>query len=189
MGTREHSINFSLIKGWMDHVSLRSFPVLPCGDSMGRTEHQYWTNILRTGFSLKFAIKFCSWVFIKLALIQRESAMPRVWVLTNKNICPTLTGGLREFCMTAAHLCSSYCSHLSVWFSFCPLYHFFLSLTFFLHADKFLCFTSPKTLSSSWMSHLSELCSLSVLWPWSFLLASCQTPAVLSIVQRLFISV
>ena len=48
-------------------------------------------------------------------------------------------------------------------FSVVPLFFFSVSPTFSLHADKFLCFTSPKTPSSSWMSHLSDLCSLSVL--------------------------
>lgn len=56
-------------------------------------------------------------------------------------------------------------------FSIVPLFSF--SPTFSLHADKFLCFTSPKTPSSSWMSPLSELCiCLFSSRPWLFLIAS-----------------
>lgn len=57
-------------------------------------------------------------------------------------------------------------------FSIVPLFSF--SLTFSLHADKSLCFTSPKTPSSSWVSHLSALRSWSLLQLTLFsLLASC----------------
>ena len=67
--------------------------------------------------------------------------------------------------MSASHLFGVLLSSVHLASLFFLLYHFFFSVspTFSLHADKFLCFTSPKTPSSSWMSHLSELCSLSVL--------------------------
>lgn len=90
---------------------------------------------------------------------------------------PRVQLAVRFASMSASCLCFKCCSPLLVLSSFFPLCHFFfLSPTFCLHADKFLCFTSPKTPSSSWMSHLSAL-HLSVLQlTWFFPLAPALGP-------------
>lgn len=49
------------------------------------------------------------------------------------------------------------CYFCFFWKSLLHLFHFLPYLTFSFHADNFLCFTSPKTSSSSWIKHLSEL--------------------------------
>lgn len=86
---------------------------------------------------------------------------------------PSGAAGSGFACLLLA--CASSAPLMLVWVSFIPLCHFFsFSLTFSLHADKSLCFTSPKTPSSSWVFHLSVLCSLSLLQLTLFsLLASC----------------
>lgn len=76
METREQSIFSPLICKWgggADHLSLRSFPVLKCGDFFGKNFlHQVWLNILKDECSLKFVFKFCSWVFLKWTLAERR---------------------------------------------------------------------------------------------------------------------
>lgn len=135
--------------------------------------HQVWLNILKDECSLKFVFKFCSWVFLKWTLAERRPV--------------TASGGTTfQGCgwQWVLHDCLLVCVSGAViyWFGFLFSFFFFFShcATFFffppfyLHADKFLCFTSPKTPSSSWMSHLSELCiCLFSSWPWFSLLASC----------------
>lgn len=71
----ENSLSVLICKwgGGADHLSLRSFPVLKCGDFFGKNFlHQVWLNILKDECSLKFVFKFCSWVFLKWTLAERR---------------------------------------------------------------------------------------------------------------------
>lgn len=112
-------------------------------------------------FRSNFVFKFCPWV------LKMDPYPEGPWCLQAlgcQDRPPPAGVAGSGFCMSASCLCFKCCSHLLVWCFCFPLCHFFFpfSLTFSLHADKFPCFTSPKTPSSSWMSHLSERCSLSL---------------------------
>lgn len=105
-------------------------------------------------------------------LTPRGPVMPRIQNLGARTAF--LGCSWQRVCMAASRLCSE-CS--SCWSGF-PFFHcatfFSFSLTFSLHADKSLCLTCPKTPSSSWVFHLSALCSVSLLQLTLFsLLASC----------------
>lgn len=159
METGENSILSPLIYKWggrSDHLSLIAKMWWFYEENL---QHHIWLCTLKGGLSLKSVSEFCSWVVLPWSLPQKRLVL--AWG-------PDLGGqgftSSRRFCMSASHLCFESCSHLFVWlpFSIVPLF-FSVSPTFSLHADKYLCFTSRKTPSSSWMSHLSELCSLSVL--------------------------
>lgn len=139
---------------------------------VGNLKHQVWLNILKDGLSSKFVLKFCSWVFLKWTLTQRGPVMPPVQSRGARTGLPRAQ--LAAVCMSASRLCfkRSFYVGPGFLFSIVPLFSF--SLTFSLHADKSLCFTSPKTPSSSWVSHLSALRSWSLLQLTLFsLLASC----------------
>lgn len=157
MGTGEWASASSFVnEGWAPSPVSEVLSSAKMNDFMGKT-----LNILKAVFSVTFVFKFCIWIFLKVG-----PGWPpghRCWWPCAPEdgrgwTCPKGVAG-SEFCMSAACLDFECWFHLLVWFSFFPLCHFFsLSPTFCLHADKFLCFTSPKTPSSSWMPHLSELC-------------------------------
>lgn len=165
METGENCILSPLIYKWggqSDHLSLIAKMWWFYEESL---QHHGWLCTLKGGLSLKSVSEFHSLVL--------------QWPLPQKRLGlaagPGPGGQGFTSCRRCAwqqdlHVCSSpvfqallSSVRLASLFSVVPLFFFSVSPTFSFHADKFLCFTSPKTPSSSWMSHLSELCSLSVL--------------------------
>lgn len=52
-------------------------------------KHQVWFNILKDGFSSKFVLKFCSWVFLKWTLTWSGGAL---WCLPQAQLAAGLHG-------------------------------------------------------------------------------------------------
>lgn len=134
---------------------------------VGKLKHQVWFNILKDGFSSKFVLKFCSWVFLKGTLTWPrgasgpepggEDGLPRVQLAAGLHVCfPPVLRVL-----------------LSCWSGFpffhCATFFLFLSPFLFMQISLFAsllprplhqagCSTSLRSavcLSSSWPCSLS----------------------------------
>ena len=163
METGENCILSPLIYKWggrSDHLSLIAKMWWFYEENL---QHHVWLCTLKGGLSLKS--EFCSLVFLQWSLLEKRLVLasgpgPGGQGFTSSHRCDWQQ--VLHVCFSPVSSAALICS-LSFPVFCCATFFFSVSPTFSLHADKFLCFTSPKTPSSSWMSHLSELCSLSVL--------------------------